>query len=353
MVGGLLNPDEMNALMSAIQDGRVETESGSGKSNAVNYDLTSQDRVVHRQMPTLDAINEQIATVFGMGIAGRTRLSVRVTAGPASILRYGDLSSMLAPPATVTVVALGKSGAQSLLVLEPGLADTLIAAALGDKKGKTSDAPQGAAAAAANKPDAKRDMTTVERNVLKRLLSIFTEAMQGAWAPVLPFKPEVVRFETDPRLATSSPTSESAVLCSFELEGALRGVIQLALPYTAIEPAKKALMSAPKVGKAGDEGFATALQDELSRVEVKLVGVLGKTRMTVRQLLELEPGNVVMTGTSEGASLPLFVQGKPKFTGQPKVVGGAVALELDSGPVNEVRRPFELEPSPEPSSKAA
>jgi flagellar motor switch protein FliM len=233
------------------------------------------------------------------------------------------------------------------LVLEPGLADSLIAAALGDKKSK-ADAP----APGAPKADAKRDLTMVERNVLKRLLSIFTDAMQAAWAPVLPFKPEVVRFETDPRLATSSPTSESAVLCSFELEGSLRGVIQLALPYTAIEPAKKALMSPPKIGKAGDESFATALRDELTQVEVRLSALLGKTRMTVRQLLELEPGDLVMTGTSEGASLPLYVQGKAKFTGQPKVVGGAVALELETGPRQDLRRPFEIDTT-EPTSKAA
>jgi flagellar motor switch protein FliM len=342
MAASLLNPEEINALMTAIQDGRVAPEPAQKPSRtaaAVNYDLTSQDRVIHRQMPTLDAINEQIATTFGMGLAGRTRLTIRVTSGPASLLRFGDFNSILAPPATVTVLSLGKAGAQGLLVLEPGLADAMIAAAMGDKKGKGDEST------ASPLENNRRDFTGVERNVLRRLLAVFTEAMQTAWSPVLPFRPEVLRFENDPRLAVISPGNEAAVLCSFELEGALRGVIQLALPYTAIEPAKKALMSPPKLNNTSDERFINALRDELNQVEVRLCAQLGHAKVTVRDVLDLEPGHVLMLGTSEGASLPLFVQGKAKFTGQPKVVGGALALEIEHGPLREIRRPFDVTPS--------
>lgn len=232
-------------------------------------------------------------------------------------------------------------------MLEPGLADAMIAAALGDKRGR-SDEPTPAPA----QGDARRDFTMVERNVLRRLIGVFTDAMSTAWAPVLPFKPEVLRFEADPRLAVIAPSNETAVLCSFELEGAIRGVIQLALPYTAIEPARKALMSPPMLHSVSDKGFATALRQEINQVEVDVAALLGKASMTIDQLLDLEVGHVLMLGTSEGASLPIFVQGKAKFTGQPKVVGGAIALEIDTGPVSELRRPFDTEPA-EPKSKAA
>jgi len=342
MPGELLNSDEINALMTAIQDGRVEPEAvPNSRGAATTYDLTSQDRVIHRQMPTLDAINEQIATIFGMGIAGRTRLAVRVTSGPASMLRFADFNSLLAPPATVTVMSLGKGGSHALLVLEPGLADAMIAAALGDRRGRSDEPPAPVPA----QGDPRRDFTMVERNVLRRLMGVFTDAMTTAWAPVLPFKPEVLRFEADPRLAVIAPNTETAVLCSFEVEGAIHGVIQLALPYTAIEQVRKALMSPPMLHTVSDKGFASALRQEINQVEVDVVAILGKSSMTVDELLDLEVGHVLMLGTSEGTPLPVFVQGRPKFTGQPKVVGGAIALELDAGPVAELRRPFDTAPA--------
>jgi hypothetical protein len=51
MAGGvMLNPDEINALMSAIQDGRVPTDAPkkSAAAAAVPYDLTSQDQRADR-----------------------------------------------------------------------------------------------------------------------------------------------------------------------------------------------------------------------------------------------------------------------------------------------------------------
>lgn len=343
MAGAMLNPEEINALMAAIQDGRVATEAPKNRGTAVPYDLTSQDRVIRGQMPTLDAINEQVAQSFAIGLAGRTRLSIRVSSGPASLLKFGDFNSMLAPPATVCVMSLGKAGSQALLVLEPGLADAMIAAALGDKRGRSDEVPP---------PEARREFTSVERNVLRRLMSLFTEGMTTAWAPVLPFRPEIARFETDPRLAIIAPVTEAAVLCAFELDGALKGLIQLAMPYTAIEPAKKALMSPPKLSTHSDSRFALQLADEIAQVTVELRVLLGKTRLSLRKMLELEEGDVLTLGTSEGVSLPVFVQGRAKFTGQPKVSCGSMAIELDRGPLEDIRRPFEQEALP-PLNKSA
>ena len=68
-----LTPEEIKALMSAIQEGRVSTEAlPVERSQVVPYDLTSQDRIIRGQMPTLDAINEQVAG----------QLSIGLTAGP-------------------------------------------------------------------------------------------------------------------------------------------------------------------------------------------------------------------------------------------------------------------------------
>jgi flagellar motor switch protein FliM len=219
----------------------------------------------------------------------------------------------------------------------------MIAAALGDKRARSDDSQA--------QPEPRRELTNVERKVLGRLLALFTEAMTLAWAPVLPFKPEIARFEADPRLAVIAPVNEAAVLCSFEIDGAIKGLVQLAMPYTAIEPARKALMSPPKLNATSDSRFAHRLEEELSQTEVELRVLLGKSTLTLQKLLELEVGETITLGTSEGVSLPIFVQGRAKFTGQPRVVGGAIALEIDRGPISEIRRPFE--PSNEAEKKAA
>ncbi|MGC3998693.1 MAG: FliM/FliN family flagellar motor switch protein [Anaeromyxobacter sp.] len=315
-----LSPDEIRALMSAIQDGRVSTEAAAGeKSQVVPYDLTSQDRIIRGQMPTLDAINEQVASMLGIGLAGRTRVSLRVTSSPATLLKFADLVPLLAPPASVCVLGLGASHGFALAVLEAGLAEALLAAALGDRRVRQ---PEGAA-------ESRRDLTSVEQLVLRRLLLILTDAMAHAWAPVLPFQPEVLRFELDPRMATIAPPTDVGIVSGFEMKGGIEGRLQLVIPYAAVESAKQKLSSPRRLSQRADERFATALAAEVEQVMVELRGLYGRTRIPFARLLDLAEGDVLLLDTDETKPIPVVVQGREKLRGTPTVTGGNLAVVVE------------------------
>jgi flagellar motor switch protein FliM len=315
-----LNQDELDALMGAIQDGRALTDSAAAaeKPAATPYDLTSQDRVLRGQMPTLDAINESVASVLGSGLAGRTRLSLKVTAAPTTLLKFVDFNGLLANSGALCILSLGANFGLALCLLEPGLAETLLAAALGNRK----------PAAASSSVPARRDLTAVEQLVLRRLLGILTEAMAAQWGQVLPLKPEVLRFETDPRLAVIAPPGELAVVTSFELAGAIEGRLQLVLPYATLEPVKQRLAAPAQLSRGGDQRFARAMEAEVEQVRVELRGVLGRATVPFGRMLELAVGDVLVLGTEEGAELPILVQGRLKMTGTPRITGGSMALTV-------------------------
>ncbi|MBX7114013.1 MAG: FliM/FliN family flagellar motor switch protein [Myxococcaceae bacterium] len=315
-----LNSDEVNALMDAIKDGRVEPEPAPGQGKQVApYDLTSRDRIIRGQMPTLDAINEQISSMLATGLAGRTRLNLKISSSPATLMKFVDFNSLLAPPTIVGVLSLGQGHGLALAVLEPGLGEALLAAALGDRKVRPDESAV----------EPRRELTSVERLVLKRLLGLLTDAMTRAWASVLPFRPEVLRFESDPRLATIAPHNEAAILSTFEISGALTGRLQLAIPFAAVEGVKKLLSSPMRVSTGQDAKFTAALQRELEQIEVELCAELGHVALPISRLLSLEVGDVLMLDSDEGAAITVTVEGRAKMTGHPHVVGGSNALVLE------------------------
>ncbi len=319
-----LTPEEIKALMSAIQDGRVNTETTAkaARAEVVPYDLTSQDRIIRGQMPTLDAINEQVASMLGIGLAGRTRLTMRVTSSPATLLKFQDLVPLLAPPASVCVLGLGSSYGFALAVLEPGLAEALLAAALGDRRVRP---PEDAA-------ENRRELTSVEQLVLRRLLLILTDAMAQAWAPVISFQPEVLRFELDPRMASIAPPTDVGIVSGFELKGGLEGRLQLVIPFAAVESAKQKLSSPRRLSQRADERFADALAREVEQVMVEVRGIYGKTRIPFARMLDLQAGDVLLLDTDEGKPLPVIVQGRHKLNGTPTISGGSMAVQID-GPL--------------------
>jgi flagellar motor switch protein FliM len=327
-----LDQNEVDALMAAIQDGRVP--GGSGRDNdapVVPYDLTSQDRIIRGQMPTLDSINERVASTFGSTLAGRTRLDVRVSSAPSTLMKFADVGAMFAPPTTVWVVNLGPGHGLGVLLLDGSLGRSLLSGALGDRKGRVEGAPT----------DAPLDLTSVERGVLKHLLGMFTDALAGAWVEILPFRPEVVRFESDPRMAMVAPPSDLAILCSYELAGAVSGRLQIAIPYATVEPVKKMLTSPPRPGSSVDARFSAALAKDLENVGVELRVEMGKTCLTFSKLLDLKVGDLLVLEGSESSPLPVYVQGRRKLTGSPRVAGGSLAVVLDRGlPEARGTRPF-------------
>jgi flagellar motor switch protein FliM len=317
-----LDPGELDALMQAIQEGRVATpEGGVSGAPVVPYDLTSQDRIIRGQMPTLDSINDRIASLFGRSLAGRTRLDIRASAGAATLLKFSDIQPLLTPPATVGVLTLGSGHGPGVLVLEGELGSSLLAGALGDRKARPLPPSQ----------DGRTDLTSVERMVLRHLLTMFSEAMHVAWADVLPFRPEVLRFESDPRMAMIAPASDVAILCPFELAGTISGRMLLVFPYAAVEPAKKILAAPPRLGSApdGDARFSAALAHELEQAEVEIKVEIGRRRLSLSDLMAVEIGAVLTLDRSENSPLPIFVEGRLKMTGVPRVVGGSLAVIVE------------------------
>jgi flagellar motor switch protein FliM len=204
------------------------------------------------------------------------------------------------------------------MVLEGPLTRGFLSAALGDRSVANS----------AQRSEGRSDLTGVEKFVLKHILGIVSDAMATAWVDVLAFKPELLRFESDPRMAIIATPSDVAILCSFEVTGSLEGKLMLAIPYAAVESAKKLLTSPPRLGGQRDARFSQALAHEIEAVEVEVRVEIGRRSLTLADLVELKAGDIITLNTNEGSPLPVLVQGRQKMTGSPRVVGGGMAVEI-------------------------
>lgn len=338
-----LDQSEVDALMQAIQEGRVGSETGSGSGAPIlNYDLTSQDRIIRGQLPTLDSIDDRIASLFTGAVGARMRLDVRVTAPPATLLKFADVTALIAPPAVVGLMALGPGHGLAILSLDAQLAKAMVAGALGDRKART-DAGDG---------ETKNDLTSVERVVLKHVTGLFSDAMAQAWSEILDFHPEILRWETDPRMAVVAAPTELAILCAFELSGAASGRLQVFIPYATVEPVKKLLTSPPRPSGGVDARFQKAFKRELTQVDVELRAELGRARMPFSKLLELQVGDLLVLDSNEASPVPVFVQGRKKMTGWPRVVNGSmgVVIEQPMQASADLELPAALKPKPAPNA---
>src|SRR5262249_40369487 len=134
-----------------------------------------------------------------------------------------------------------------------------------------------------------------------------------AWTPVTAIDIEYLQSEHNPQFANIANASEIVVISGFhiELEGG-GGDLQLAMPYSMLEPLREVLYS----GMTGDrterdERWMQSLREELEDVEIELSTLLGRTSITLADLVNLKPGDILscdFTGkvTVLAEEVPLF-----------------------------------------------
>ncbi|GAA1794782.1 flagellar motor switch protein FliN [Planosporangium flavigriseum] len=139
------------------------------------------------------------------------------------------------------------------------------------------------------------------------------EAAAGTLGPVVVDPGNV----TDPADALASLVAEGGVLVPLTDGTDVRGVVGL---QVKVDATGAATPPAPSVTSAPDKPAPRTGLDLLHDVEMEVTAELGRTRMSVRELLALTPGNVVELDRAAGAPADLLVNGRLIARGEVVVI---------------------------------
>ncbi len=336
----ILSQSEIDALLSAVNDGRVELEDqpagGGGEGAAVDatrYDLLSQDRIIRGRMPTLDIINDRFARQFRITLSNTLRKMLQVSVESTSLMKYGEFLNYLPVPSCLNIVRLQPLRGSCIVAIEA----RLIFAFLNNFFGGATNAQERIEG---------RDFTAIELMIIKKVVQLLLDDLARAWAPVHPIRGEYVRTEINPQfLAVVSP-SDVVVLTSFELEMEnVRGSVQLVIPYSTVEPIRQNLQSGIQSESDGHDAWAEQIGDHLLDVPVAGQVLLGRSTIRLQELLALQPGDVITLDRNQTDALLLSVEGAPKYNVSPVEKAGQVAAQvIDEIPMPTVKPPTPLAP---------
>ncbi len=173
--------------------------------------------------------------------------------------------------------------------------------------------------------------------IIRKLVTLLLDDLSRAWQPVYAIEGEYLRTEINPQFLAVVPPSDVVVLTSFELEMEnLRGTVQVVIPYSTIEPIRQHLSSGIQAeSMANDNTWYDQIGLHLRDVPVETEVLLGTSKINIRDLLALKPGDVIALDQPQTAKLRMFVAGSPKFEVTPVESAGHLAAQV----VAEVERP--------------
>jgi flagellar motor switch protein FliM len=316
MANEVLNQDEIDALLHGVDKGAVSTEPPPAAPGEVSpFDFANQVRIVRGRMPTLEMINDRFARLFRTSLFSMLRRTPEIAVLPIQMVKFGDYVQSLQMPTNMNMVKILPLRGTGLIVLDPKLVFAAVDNFFGGNGRFTKI--EG------------RDFTATENRIIHMILKHVFSDLKEAWSHVARLDIEYLSSEVNPHFANIVSPTEVVVVTGFkiELDGG-GGDVHITMPYSMVEPLKELLHSGVASDRAEhDERWGMALREEIEDAEVELGTVLGRGKITMQQLMNLQPGDILPCDFSGRATV--LAEDVPVFRGTFGVSHGQQAVQIE------------------------
>ncbi|MDX2148002.1 MAG: flagellar motor switch protein FliM [Planctomycetota bacterium] len=306
-IDALLASAETAPVVEEVKEARVFSRNKrlDGEQPEVKpYDFKRPERVSKDQMRALQTLHEAFARNFGASLSGFLRTIIEVRVASCEQMTYSEFIAGLPNPTSFNLLTTEGLEGQMCLEISPLIIYPIIDRLLG---GTTQDLfiPQ-------------RPMTLIETRLISNVTNRGLIAMAEAWASVKKLEFAISATESNPQLVQIVPPNEVVVVISFELKMTNRaGTMNLCIPYNVIEPLMAELsaqswFSASRNQKSKD--VQRRIEQRLSSAPLTVTALLAETTITVRDLMAMAPGDLIVTEKHAEEPIQLCVEGQPKFT---------------------------------------
>ena len=280
-VQDLLSQEEIDALLHGVDDGLVQTETAAEPGSVKSYDLTSQDRIVRGRMPTLEMINERFARYTRISMFNMLRRSADVAVGGVQVMKFGEYVHSLYVPTSLNLVKIKPLRGTALFILDAKLVFKLVDNFFGGD-GRHAKIEG-------------REFTPTELRVVRMVLEQAFIDLKEAWQAIMEVSFEYINSEVNPAMANIVGPSEAVVVSTFhiELDGG-GGDLHVTMPYSMIEPVREMLDAGFQSDLDDqDERWVNALKEDVLDVAVPLSAVVARRQILLRDILHMQPGDVI------------------------------------------------------------
>jgi flagellar motor switch protein FliM len=315
----ILNQDEIDGLLGfSLAD--ISLNDNSGIRAIIDSAMVSYER-----LPMLEIVFDRLVRLMTTSLRNFTSDNVEVSLDRITSVRFGDYLNSIPLPAILAVFKAEEWENYGLITVNSNLIYSIIDVLLGGRRGGHAIRVEG------------RPYTTIETNLVKRMIEVVLADAELAFKPLSPVKFNIDRLETNPRFAAISRPANAAILVRLRIDMEDRGGnVELLLPYATIEPIREVLLQMFMGEKFGrDPIWEGHLATEIGQAEIAVNAVLYEAKLPLKQLMSLKLGETLLLGIKADANISVRCGGVTLTEGRMGRVGDRIAVRV----AKPLRRP--------------
>jgi flagellar motor switch protein FliM len=285
------------------------------------YDFRRPDKFSKDQLRTLQMLHETFARLAGSSLSAYLRTPISMDLISIEQVPYEEYLRSISQ-SVFTVMSLPPLTGQAVLEVEFGLIFTMIDRMLGGPGRAIS----------------RSVLTDIERPLVRQTIERMFATLKVAWEGVVVVNPTIEGMETSAQFVQIAPPSDIVVTILFEVKiGNQRGAMSLCIPYLLLKPVTTKLSAQKWFASSNRKQTPTtrrSLSQQIHHSAVECSVQLGTSKLSVRDFLNLHPGDIVRLDQQTGRDLTMLVGNVPKFEGKPALQGKKIVFSV-SNPLEE------------------
>lgn len=320
MAGDILSQSEIDALLSALSTGEMtadEMKSEQDSRKVRVYDFKRALRFSKDQIRSLTRIHENFARLLTTFFSAQLRSYVQISVVSVDQIPFEEFIRSIPHMTLINVFEVPPLEGNILMEVNPSIAYSMLDMMMGGKGG------------AYTKVDS---LTEIEMKIMTNLFERSFDNLREAWANIADIDPILTELEVNPQFLQMISPNETVVVISFNtIIGETSGMINICIPHVVLEPIVPNLsvrywMQSNKKEVSPEQ--LKVLEKRVKSAEISIVTELGKTDISVEDLLYLQLGDVIQLNTKIEDPLLIKVGEIPKFTAQPGKLKNRMAVQV-------------------------
>ena len=173
--------------------------------------LINSAMVNYERLPMLEVVFDRLVRMMSTSLRNFTSDNVEVSLDQITSIRFGDYLNSIPLPAMLSVFKAEEWDNYGLLVVDSAMIYSIVDVLLGGRRGTAAMRIEG------------RPYTTIERNLVERMVHVVLADLSAAFDPLSPVTFRFDRLETNPRFATIVRPGNAAILIKLRIDMEDRG----------------------------------------------------------------------------------------------------------------------------------
>ncbi|MBE5884184.1 MAG: flagellar motor switch protein FliM [Lachnospiraceae bacterium] len=320
-MGEVLSQNEIDNLLAALSSGEIDVDEmqGSEERQVKNYDFSRPTKFSKEHLRTLEIIFEHYGRLISTNLPVYLRKNVQVSVASSETVTFSEFTNALSNPVVLGIINFAPLNGSIIIDLATNLGYAMLDRMLGG-----TGVPL----------EKNREFSEIELIIIEKVLVMFTQLLRDPWRNVIDISPVLSRLETNPQFAQVIAPNDMIAIVTLNMKiGDVEGFVNICLPFFTLEDVMDKLNTKywfSTMQENHDENYEEYIESMIRKVDVPIKAVLGKSRISVADFLNLQVGDCIRLDSKVENDMDVYVGNIRKFTALPGANKDTYAVRITS-----------------------